>query len=149
MPHRFSWVIGDKIAGMERPGLFEDLETDLSFLKKEGIDTIVNLEEKKRQYTGFETFHLPIPDFSPPSHEDFESFVKFLKAKVEEGNRSVVVHCYAGMGRTNLMIASYLVATRSMRPDHALEFVKERRPVFMVTEKQEEALWEFYYTIVY
>jgi len=43
MPERFSWIIDDSIAGMERPGLFFPLEDDLDFLKARGVEVIVNL----------------------------------------------------------------------------------------------------------
>ena len=45
MPERFSWVIEDALAGMERPGLFEPLDEDLLFLRDKGIDVIVNHDE--------------------------------------------------------------------------------------------------------
>ena len=47
MPDRFSWVVKDVIAGMERPGLFYPLEEDLDFLKSQGVEVIVNLQEKE------------------------------------------------------------------------------------------------------
>ncbi len=62
-------------------------------------------------------------------------------------NKKVVVHCYAGMGRTNLMLATYLIHHLGIHADQALEEVKSRRPVHMVTYRQEEALREYYYVI--
>jgi atypical dual specificity phosphatase len=145
MPKRFSWVIDKKLAGMERPGLFFPLEEDLEFLRESGIDVIVNLEEVPREYSRFEVKHIPIKDFGAPRLEDFEEFVRFVDCKIKEGKK-VVVHCYAGMGRTNLMIASYLVSLGT-EPSRALQTVEEKRPCFLVVEEQEEALWEYFYTI--
>ncbi|NIX58296.1 MAG: protein tyrosine phosphatase, partial [candidate division Zixibacteria bacterium] len=62
-------------------------------------------------------------------------------------SRKVVVHCYAGMGRTNLMLANYLIHYLGISADEALEEIRNRRPVHLVTYRQEEALREYYYVI--
>lgn len=148
MPERFSWVVKDVIAGMERPGLFYPLEEDLQFLKSHSVDVIVNLQEKDHyvEHGSFITKNIPIDDFGPPDYEDFVEFIDFVSFHTER-NRKVVVHCYAGMGRTNVMLASYLVHHHRIEADRALEEVKKNRPVHMVTYRQEEALREYYYVI--
>jgi atypical dual specificity phosphatase len=144
MPERFSWIIPWKLAGMERPGLYSVLEDDLRFLKDSGIDIIVNLEEHFIDYDGFEVKHIPIKDFKAPIPTDFDEFVKFAHSNINDGKR-IVVHCHAGMGRTNLMLASYLVYL-GMEPDKALGLVREKRPYQSINEEQEEALREYSYT---
>ena len=148
MPERFSWVVENVIAGMERPGSFSPLEEDLRFLKEKGIDVVVNLEEEEyfRNYDGFVIKHIPIMDFGAPGLRDFEVFVDFVGSQVEN-NKSIAVHCYAGMGRTNLMIACFVIHHLNIDPRGALELVKVKRPLHLVTERQEEALWDYYYTV--
>ncbi len=148
MPERFSWVIKESIAGMERPGLFYQLEEDLDFLKARGVEVIVNLQEKEHflDHQGFIVKNIPINDFGPPSLEDFEEFIDFVASQVAQ-KRRIVVHCYAGMGRTNLMLATCLIHHLGIGPDQALEEVRLRRPVHLVTERQEEALREYFYVI--
>ncbi|MEQ9619522.1 MAG: dual specificity protein phosphatase family protein [Deltaproteobacteria bacterium] len=145
MPDRFSWVIEDKIAGMERPGLFYDLEEDLDYLWAMGIETIVNLEEEEhfRDYSGFTVKHIPVDDFGAPQLRDFEEFVEFTESEVKN-NRRIAVHCYAGMGRTNLMIACFLIHYLKIGPLTALETVKLKRPFYLVTPGQELALMEYF-----
>lgn len=147
MAERFSWVVEKRLAGMERPGLYQHFQQDLNFLKEKGISVIVNLEEYFWDYPSFELLHIPVRDFQPPDPDDFAPCVEFINQKIEEDKR-VLVHCHAGMGRTNLMIAAYLVRFEQEKPDIALERVKEARPVHMVTEKQEQALWDYYYTLL-
>src|SRR3989304_179988 len=125
MPERFSWIITGKLAGVERPGL------------------VSVLEEHLRNWDGFEVKHIPINDFKAPKLADIGEFVKFIDSKIQEGKR-IVVHCYAGMGRTNIMLASYLVYL-GMKPDKALDIVKEKRPDQSINEEQEEALREYSY----
>jgi protein-tyrosine phosphatase len=50
------------------------------------------------------------------------------------------------MGRTNLMLAAYLVFM-GMEPNNALNLVKEKRPYHVVNEEQEVALSEYLYVI--
>lgn len=146
MAERFSWVLDDTLAGMERPGLFQNLQKDLNFLREKDISVIINLEEYFWDYPSFEVLHLPIGDFQPPKSEDFENCINFISPKVEEGKK-VLVHCHAGMGRTNLMIAAYIVHNQMVKPDIALEMVKKLRPVHWVTAGQEKALWDFFITL--
>ncbi|HML94561.1 MAG TPA: dual specificity protein phosphatase family protein [Thermodesulfobacteriota bacterium] len=148
MPERFSWVIEDALAGMERPGLFEPLDEDLLFLRDKGIDVIVNLEEEKyvQDYPGFIVKRIPVNDFKPPRPEDYASFMEFMLAQAA-GKKKVVVHCYAGMGRTNLMIAAYLMNLMKIDPVTALNVVKLKRPFHVVTWEQEESLKTYFDTI--
>lgn len=146
MPQRFSWIIEDVLAGMERPGSVFSLEEDLEFLKNLKIEVIVNLEEHYMDYNGFEVKHIPIHDFKAPQLHDFDEFVAFINSKVEEKKR-IVVHCYAGMGRTNVMLASYLIHRQVLEPDKALNVVREKRPIHYVNEEQEEALREYFYAL--
>jgi len=133
------------LAGMERPGLLWGLEEDLDFLRNEGIRTIVNLEEYVWDYDVFRVKHIPIKDFRAPRLEYIEEFVRFVDDEIREG-RPVVVHCYAGMGRTNLMLAAYFVYL-GMEPKNALNLLKEKRPFHAVNEEQEDALSEYFYLI--
>ncbi|TDJ01661.1 MAG: hypothetical protein E2O70_03110 [Candidatus Dadabacteria bacterium] len=148
MPERFSWIIEKSIAGMEMPGLFSPIEEDLDFLKAKGIEVIVNLQEKEHllDHKGFIVKNIPINDFAPPNLEDFKDFIDFVTAQIAQEKR-VVVHCYAGMGRTNLMLATYLMHHLAIDPDQALEEVRLKRPVHLVTYSQEEALREYFYVI--
>lgn len=148
MPERFSWIIEGKIAGMERPGSLHDLEEDLAYLRAAGIDVIVNLQEEEhfQNHEGFIVKNIPISDFGAPDLSDFEEFILFVTPHIE-GGKGVLVHCFAGMGRTNLMLACYLLHHVGADPDSALETVRLKRPVHMVNIRQEEALREYFYTV--
>ena len=113
MPTNFGFVIGRELAGMERPGSYGKLRDDMEFLKMNDIHAIVSLTETPLEKAfveefGFKYLHLPIPDFTPPSGEQIEKFLRFYNQMEAEGH-GTLVHCGAGMGRTGTMLACALV----------------------------------------
>lgn len=41
----------------------------------------------------------------------------------------MLVHCAAGMQRSAACVALFLMATRNMNPDQAIQFIKSKRPI--------------------
>lgn len=58
-------------------------------------------------------------------------------------NKKVAIHCHAGLGRTGLVIASYLVYTHRMVACEAVEQVRIHRPLSIQTNKQCEFIKTF------
>ena len=143
MPGNFSFVIDGVLAGMERPGTCARLREDFEFLKDQHVGAIVSLTETPLDRVfleefGFDYLHLPIPDFSPPSIEQVDRFIDFLKA-VEKKSHACVLHCGAGLGRTGTMLACALVA-RGVSADEAVERVRMVRPFSIETFEQEDCI---------
>jgi len=133
MLRNFRFLIRGKLAGMGHPGWREQLPDTLEALRREGIKAIVSLDEEGlpddlvAQY-GFEYRHFPIDDFCAPTVEQARAFVRFVDDQLTRG-RSVVAHCWAGIGRTGTMLACYLInsgqsaeeAQRKVRPLGGIE----------------------------
>ncbi len=123
------------------------LETDLGFLKDQGIDTIVSLTEEgplDREVAepfGFTIVHLPIPDRRAPTAEQIDWFVQFVDGELG-GGRRVLVHCLGVYGRTGTMLACYLVHCGSPA-ERALAEVRNLRPGSVETGEQETAVFEY------
>jgi len=88
---------------------------------------------------GLELLHLPVPDFTPPSRETIDAFLKQARFYRHEG-KGVVVHCGAGIGRTGTMIGCYLV-DKGFPPGEAIQMVRTARPGSIETAEQERAIY--------
>ena len=51
--------------------------------------------------------------------------VKVIDFAVHEGK--VAIHCHAGLGRTGVLIACYLIYSKRLSGDEAITTVRERR----------------------
>jgi protein tyrosine phosphatase len=43
--------------------------------------------------------------------------------------RTILVHCFAGMQRSCALVACYLIKYHHMNPDDAIEYIKSKRPI--------------------
>jgi len=146
MPHNFSFVIDRVLAGMERPGTFGKLRDDLEYLKMNRISAIVSLTDTPLEKAfveefGFRYLHLPVADFTPPSCEQIDQFLRFQR-KAEADGLASVVHCGAGLGRTGTMLACALVS-RGMSAEAAIDKVRTLRPYSIETLEQENCIRDY------
>ena len=69
----------------------------------------------------------PIPDFQIPQPEILiERIIPYLKAAEDEGQK-VVVHCSGGVGRTGIVLASWLVSDRGLSNGQAISAVRQNQ----------------------
>jgi atypical dual specificity phosphatase len=86
--------------------------------------------------------HVPIREFTAARHDQLESFV--VRARTEiDGGGAVAVHCFAGMGRTGMLLAAYLVSCGGLSGDDAIKRIRELRPGSIETSDQEDAVRKF------
>ena len=134
--YNFSYIVPDKLAGMSLPD-----EDSIRLLQEEGIKGILSLTEEPLPVSiqnAFEYYHIPIPDFAAPDTE-------LLRHAVETVNRvhgKVVVHCFAGLGRTGTVLAAYLVS-QGMSGNDAIALVRNKRPYSIETTEQELSIVQF------
>jgi protein-tyrosine phosphatase len=67
----------------------------------------------------------PIRDFSIPSRDALVAILDEIDAEIESGGL-VYVHCWAGCGRTGVVVGSWLVR-HGAQPDEALQRIAEAR----------------------
>ncbi|WP_436344869.1 protein-tyrosine phosphatase family protein [Natronorubrum sp. FCH18a] len=73
----------------------------------------------------FDTAHVPIRDRHLPDVDRLRNGVDFLEETTADGGR-VAIHCNAGLGRTGVVAAGWLVRERGCTPESAAEAVETR-----------------------
>ena len=141
-PPGFSWIDKPLLAAMALPESKEDLE----WLRRHGIEVVISLTEDplRRDWVndaGILLVHEPIDDMEAPTQEQLDCCVSAI-ARAHERNMGVAVHCGAGLGRTGVVIAAYLVHQGQAARD-AMARVRRLRPGSIETEEQANAVAEF------
>ncbi|HEX8994959.1 MAG TPA: dual specificity protein phosphatase family protein [Ktedonobacterales bacterium] len=156
----FYWLYEGVIAGSGLPGgemnrraAFpfgashgESLDSDLRWLKHQGIGAILSLTEAPLPADALAEHalvvtHLPIDDQTAPSMRDFLAALDFIDQQVGAG-RGVLVHCRVGEGRTASILAAYLIRQGAI-PQEALAQLRAIRPGAISASAQEAALQRF------
>ncbi len=142
----FSWVIDGELAGMGQPGLIDTLGEDLQALVDEGVGAVVTLTEQRLSenavnLTNLDVLHVPIRDMMSPSRGDIDHFVAFAEESIAD-HKPVVVHCFAGRGRTGTMLACFMVH-RGMNPAQAIGYIRDRRPGSIETDAQVLSVFDY------
>ena len=126
-------VEGGPVFGACRPGhLGGDLADWTGVLADGDVSTVVCLLSEgeanrwglpKAYDHAFRTHHVPIRDRHFPSAERLAGAVDLLKTATDDGERAAV-HCNAGLGRTGIVTAAWLVRGRGYDPVEAVETVE-------------------------
>ncbi|XP_009070095.1 PREDICTED: protein tyrosine phosphatase domain-containing protein 1 isoform X2 [Acanthisitta chloris] len=157
-----SWIT-DNILAMARPSteLIEKYNIIEQF-ERCGIKTIINLQRPGEhascgnpleQESGFSYlpeafmeagiyfYNFGWKDYGVASLTTILDMVKVMAFALQEGR--VAVHCHAGLGRTGVLIACYLVFATRMSADQAILFVRAKRPNSIQTRGQLLCVREF------
>lgn len=139
-------------------GRERDLDADITAIRAWGANILVSLMEgeEMREYgvhdiplrarkLGIQHLHLPIPDMHVPEQE-FEMAWRHagpaLHQELQRGGK-IVLHCYAGLGRTGTIAARMLVEA-GMTPEEAINRVRAARPGTIQTRLQEQHVHTFF-----
>jgi len=133
---------------MAQPGSsFSDPIRDLEELAGCGVSVLITLTEKPIPFdivirSGLAPIHIPIDDFHAPTIGQAEEFCSIVDRMASE-NKRVVVHCYAGLGRTGTMLTIYLIHRYGLEAIEAIERIREINPAYIQGDEQELFLYDW------
>jgi protein-tyrosine phosphatase len=137
------------------PGIWlNSLARDLALIRASGATSLVSLTElRELRWAGpgdfgaavgraaLSWYHLPIRDFGVPDarfEQAWHGAGAELRQRLVAGER-LVVHCYAGLGRTGLLAARLLIEFGEP-PQRAIDLVRAVRSGAIQTREQETYL---------
>lgn len=138
----FFWLEENLISGFSIP----TTEDDLEYLYNKGIRHVISAQSPndikelilKSKYE-LNHFSIPIRDFSIPSEEQVIEYVIYIQKCIEQ-NEPIVVHCYAGCGRTGVLLMVYLLVFKDFKYEKALIKLRKVRSCAVETQIQESFL---------
>lgn len=125
---------------------------DWAQLVAQGVSVVVSLQAERHDEDAFGQvqpdgyLRLPTMDHSAPTLAQLRMGAAFVDAAVRAG-KTVLIHCHAGVGRSALLCACYLVYA-GMSAEEAWQTVKSRRTIAYLNAPQRAALEEFATTIL-
>ena len=74
-------------------------------------------------------YGIPVPDYMPPSKESYIKLFDIIdKIHADIPNARILIHCYAGKGRSNCGAAAYLMYKHGMDSKNAIALVEQKNP---------------------
>ncbi|XP_051515762.1 protein tyrosine phosphatase domain-containing protein 1 [Myxocyprinus asiaticus] len=157
-----SWITDDLLA-MARPSteIIEKYNIIDQFLRC-GLKTLINLQcpgehascgnplEAESGFTyrpetfmevGIYFYNFRWNDYGVASLMTILDMVKVMSFAIQEGK--MAIHCHAGLGRTGVLLACFLVFTSWMTADQAILKVREKRPNSIQTRGQLQCVRQF------
>jgi dual specificity MAP kinase phosphatase len=131
-------------------GGFIDRE-DWRQLVAQGVSVVVSLQAERHDEDAFGEIQpdgylrLPTIDHSIPTLAQLRMGAAFIDEAVRAG-KTILIHCHAGVGRSALLCACYLVYT-GMGVEEAWQTVKARRTIAYLNPRQQAMLEQFAATI--
>lgn len=86
-------------------------------------------------------YGIPVPDYMPPSKENYKILFDIIdKIHAENPNARILIHCYAGKGRSNCGAAAYLMYKHGMNSKEAIALVEKKNPRSHMNSWQKNSL---------
>lgn len=131
---------------IEKPillGCSNPTTNQLKELYQEGFKSIISLLDENEQspnydiekvlIMGFKRYSIPLKDFSAPTLDKFQVFLKTVHQALGQGK--VLVHCERGSGRTGTMAAAYWI-NKGFSAKKAIKKIRQSNPDAILTSSR-------------
>lgn len=147
-PFRFDWVINGELAWASKIHSSREVRG----IWKRGIRAVLTLTEDSMlagavEEQGMTFMQCPLPDHAAPTLDQIERCVNFIDSNLSN-QKSVVVSCVVGKGRSGAAIAAYLMQRYGYAPSHAVALLRKIRSK-SIEPNQELALLKYHQTLSY
>jgi len=134
-----------------------NLHEDLRTIAARGITDVMVLMQPQefRKYRvpalleeysklGLKVHHFNMEDGNIPSYHQLFTSIETVKSVIASGGR-LLIHCYGGLGRTCLVVATFLMSIDpNMSPEYVITLLREKRgPRAVQTVRQYNLIMEF------
>jgi atypical dual specificity phosphatase len=142
-PKNFRWVDDRRLATSGIPVRQQELDW---LLRIQGIKAVLSLTEKDLSVVGIDISkipfyqHVPMIDHAVPSFNQVSSGVDFIESYY--GSAPVLVHCLGGIGRSGVVVASFLAKKNGWTAQQAISELHKISEEYVET-RQEAAVVEF------
>ena len=155
---RFNEIkIGEKSTNILLGGMPNKLAKDGDQLKANDIGAVLSVVEpweheqigyscpySDQEYAqaGIIRHKIEHKDHTPLTDGKMDEAADFIDQQIRN-RKKVYVHCRAGVGRSAMAVAAYLIKYKGMSVEDAMNTIKTSRPISTILKKQ-DALQEFY-----
>lgn len=120
-------------------------ERDYAYLVAHQINAVVNIRAEREDDNAFYDQHdithiqLRVPDVSAPPPDILETGVNWIEQQVAD-QRSVLVHCAKGRGRSAALLAAYIMHAHGLSGEQVKALLKSKRALSKLEERHLEQI---------
>lgn len=135
----------DQIAPQIWLGGAPHYERDYRYILDHDIDAVINIRAEREDDTalydahGIEHVHYRVPDVTVPDDEVITKAVDWMREQIAN-NRTVLVHCAKGRGRSATLVAAYLMREEGMTFEEAERLMSGIRPLTKLEGRHRDSL---------
>ena len=143
-PNGFRWVVPGLLAGTPQPGVVAPIDHDLTLLVSAGITHLITLTETDMDQAALQRHHLKnthlaIFDRKAPSTSQMHMLLVRMQRLMDAGE-VLAVHCKAGLGRTGLVLAAWMIRDGGLSADAAVERLRKVHSGYVQSDEQMDSL---------
>lgn len=103
------------------------------FMREHDIGLIVNCTRHIPAHfrDDIPTYRIPIddsPEWAPLMASHLDTVTSHMHTVLTSTNKSVLVHCHAGVSRSSTVVAAYMILYHGYSPSNAIGYIQSRKP---------------------